>query len=384
MYDKKKNKKFTQSWKLEDYEILTDSGYVDLEYLHETIPYEVWKIKLENGYELECADEHILFDSNMNEIFCKDLKIGDYINTDQGNMMVISISCSDISEPMYDFQLSDKSDRRYYTNGILSHNTELSKQLAKYLFDSEDNMIRLDMSEYQDKISVNRLIGAASGYVGYDDTTVLDKIRQKPYSVILLDEIEKAHPDVFNLFLQVFDDGHMTDSHGRKVSFKNCVILMTSNVGVRMVKDFGTGVGFKTLSQSKMEDDQIKATLQRELHKKFSPEFLNRIDEIIYFKDLEKEDLEKIFEIELVKSINKAAAIGYKLILTKELKNKLVEVGYDSKSGARPMKRAIQSYVDDPITEKIIDESPEIGKVFIVDFKDDKTDITISDEVLPE
>jgi hypothetical protein len=371
VYDKKENKKFTQSWKLEDYEILTDDGFIDVEYLHETIPYEKWIVKLENGYELECADDHILFDSEMNEIFCKDLKIGDYINTDIGNSIVVSLSCTGEYENMYDFQLSKNSNKRYYTNGILSHNTELAKQLSKYLFDTEDNLIRLDMSEYQEKVSINRLIGASSGYVGYEDTTVLDKIRQKPYSVILLDEIEKAHPDVFNLFLQVFDDGHMTDSHGRKISFKNCVILMTSNVGVRIVKDFGTGVGFNTMSKAKMADENVKVILKKELTKKFSPEFLNRLDEIVYFRDLEKDDLTKIIELELVKSFEKAKAIGYILEVSTNMKNKLIEVGYDAKSGARPMKRAIQSYVDDVVTEMIIDECPELGKKLIVDFIDD-------------
>ena len=181
-------------------------------------------------------------------------------------------------------------------SGILIGNsgvgkTELAKQLAKYLFETEDSLIRLDMSEYMEKISLTRIQGSAPGYVGYEDANVLDKIRRKPYSVVLFDEIEKAHPDVFNLFLQMLDDGHVTDSHGRKVSFKNCVILMTSNVGTKTVKDFGTGVGFSTKGKEDTRVEEIKGILQKELEKKFAPEFINRLDEIIYFKDLGKEEI---------------------------------------------------------------------------------------------
>jgi ATP-dependent Clp protease ATP-binding subunit ClpC len=250
--------------------------------------------------------------------------------------------------------------------------TELAKQIAKYLFDSEDSLIRLDMSEYMEKISLTRIQGSAPGYVGYEDSNVLDKIRRKPYSVVLFDEIEKAHPDIFNLFLQMLDDGHVTDSHGRKVSFKNCVILMTSNVGTKIVKDFGSGVGFSTKAKKDKNDDEVKGILEKELKKKFAPEFINRIDEIIYFRDLGKEEILKIVELELNKTIGRATEIGYQLQVTDDTKEHLVEVGYDPQYGARPLKRAIQKWIDDYVTEFIIDNNPKIGTEMIVDYDSEK------------
>ena len=256
--------------------------------------------------------------------------------------------------------------------------TELAKQIAKYLFDSEDSLIRLDMSEYGEKISVNRIIGAPSAYVGYDDSTILDIIRRKPYSVILLDEIEKAHSEVFNVFLSAFDEGHMTDSHGRKVSLKNSIILMTSNVGTRKVKDFGTGVGFSTKTKSSQSTDEIKSILEKELKNKFAPEFINRIDDIIYFKDLDKEDILKIVDLELIKTINRAKGIGYDVTITDACKEHLIEVGYDPKYGARPLKRAIQRWIDDEITDFIITNSPNEGDKFLVDYNSDKDSTVIT------
>lgn len=246
--------------------------------------------------------------------------------------------------------------------------TELAKQIAKYLFDSEDSILRLDMSEFMEKIAVTRISGAAPGYIGFDDSNFLDKVRQKPYSVILLDEIEKAHSDVFNLFLQVFDDGHMTDSHGRKVSFKNCVILMTSNVGVRQLKDFGTGVGFSTKNKENSKIEDSNSILERELKKKFSPEFINRIDEIIYFKDLSKEDILKIVDLEIEKTLIRAEKINYKLSVNNELREHLVNVGYDPQYGARPLKRAIQKWVDDYVTEFIIENNPTEGTEMVITY----------------
>ena len=256
-----------------------------------------------------------------------------------------------------------KDPNRPIFSGILIGNsgvgkTELAKQIAKYMFESEDALIRLDMSEYMEKISLTRIQGSAPGYVGYEDANVLDKIRRKPYSVVLFDEIEKAHPDVFNLFLQMLDDGQVTDSHGRKVSFKNCIILMTSNVGTRVVKDFGSGVGFNTKSRNNSNDEMVKSILEKELKKKFAPEFINRLDEIIYFKDLGKEEILKIIDLELTKTVSRAKEIGYNLVITDELKEHLVEVGYDPQFGARPLKRAIQRWIDDYITEFIIENSP--------------------------
>ena len=261
--------------------------------------------------------------------------------------------------------------------------TELAKQIAKYLFDSEDSLIRLDMSEYMDKISMSKIQGSAPGYVGYEDANVLDRIRRKPYSVVLFDEIEKAHPEVFNIFLQMLDDGHVTDSHGRKVSFKNCIILMTSNVGTKLIKDFGTGVGFSTKNKENVREEEIKGILEKELKNKFAPEFINRLDEIIYFKDLGKEEILKIVDLELVKTIKRASDIGYPTEITETLKEHLVEVGYDPKYGARPLKRAIQRWVDDIITDYIIENNPKEGTKFLMDYnkEEEKSFVTLEKPV---
>jgi ATP-dependent Clp protease ATP-binding subunit ClpC len=268
-------------------------------------------------------------------------------------------------------------------SGILIGNsgvgkTELAKQIAKYMFESEDALIRLDMSEYMEKISLTRIQGSAPGYVGYEDANVLDKIRRKPYSVVLFDEIEKAHPDVFNLFLQMLDDGQVTDSHGRKVSFKNCIILMTSNVGTRVVKDFGSGVGFNTKSRNNSNDEMVKSILEKELKKKFAPEFINRLDEIIYFKDLGKEEILKIIDLELTKTVSRAKEIGYNLVITDELKEHLVEVGYDPQFGARPLKRAIQRWIDDYITEFIIENNPSQDSSLTITYNKDLDESVVS------
>ena len=270
-------------------------------------------------------------------------------------------------------------------SGILIGNsgvgkTELAKQLAKNMFESGDSLIRLDMSEFSEKISITRISGSAPGYVGYEDSTILDKVRQKPYSIILLDEIEKAHPDVFNLLLQMLDDGHMTDSHGRRISFKNCVILMTSNVGTKVIKDFGTGVGFSTSTKSKNIDADVKSTLEKELKKKFPPEFINRIDDIIYFRDLDKEDIKKIVVLELNKSIDRLKTLGHNAVIEDSLIEHLIEVGYDPQFGARPLKRAIQKWIDDAITEVLIEEEGLLlNSTFMMSYdKDaDKTKIEV-------
>lgn len=374
-YETKELRKFTKSFDLSDYQILTDTGFVDVEYLHETIPYEVWELKLENGMSLECADDHIVFLENGDEVFVKNLKVGDSIITDSGNSILTSVQNLGRLENMYDFELSENSNRRYYTNGILSHNTELAKQLARYLFDSDDSLIRIDMSEYGDKYTVSKILGSPQGYVGYDDTNVLDRIRRKPYSVILFDEIEKAHPDVFNIFLQMLDDGQMTDSQGRKVSFKNCVILMTSNVGTRVVKDFGAGVGFATTSKIESKESNVKSILEKELKKKFAPEFINRIDGIIYFKDLGKDEIMKIVTLELDKTLKRAEKLGYTLSIDEKLKDHLTTVGFDPQFGARPLKRAIQRWIDDSVTEYIMNNSPKIGSTLLMTY-DSENDIT--------
>ena len=378
VYQEKEVRKFTQSFELDNYEILTDSGWVDVEYLHETIPYRVYQLELVNGMELKCADDHIVYLSNGDEVFVKDLMPGDSVITEIGNVDVKSVTDLNFEENMYDFQLSNSSDRRYFTNGILSHNTELAKQVSKYLFEADDSMIRLDMSEYMEKISINRIIGSPQGYVGYDDSNILDRIRRKPYSVILLDEIEKAHPDVQNLFLQALDDGQMTDSHGRKVSFKNCVILMTSNVGTKVIKDFGLGIGFNTTTKNSNQDSDIKSVLEKELKKKFAPEFINRIDGIIYFRDLGRDEILKIVDLELVKTTGRAKKLGFVLDIDQTLKDHLLESGYDSQYGARPLKRAIQKWIDDPVTDYIMENNPKEGSSFFMSYdkEENKTVVT--------
>jgi len=247
--------------------------------------------------------------------------------------------------------------------------TQLCKILAKQLFDSEDSLIRVDMSEFMEKFAVSRLIGAPPGYVGHDEGGQLtEKVRRKPYSVILLDEIEKAHGEVFNILLQVLDDGQLTDSVGRKVSFKNTVIIMTSNTGSRQLKDFGTGIGFSSKNKEEVRREQEKEVIEKELKKTFAPEFLNRIDEIITFNSLTKEDINKIIDIEINKVVSRMKNLEFELELTETAMNHISEKGYDPEYGARPLKRAIQKYVEDPITEEIIKSNPKKGTKMLLDY----------------
>ncbi len=240
--------------------------------------------------------------------------------------------------------------------------TELAKALARYLFDSEDALIRIDMSEYMEKFSVSRLIGAPPGYVGYEEGGQLtERVRRKPYSVILLDEIEKAHPDVFNILLQVFDDGQLTDGLGRKVDFKNTLVIMTSNIGVRQLKDFGQGVGFATKARRDSAEDHSKGVIQSALKRTFSPEFLNRIDDVVIFNSLGEEEIFKIIDITLKDLYKRLDGLGYKLTLTEKAKKFVAEKGYDPQFGARPLHRAIQKYIEDPLAEFILNERPEEG-----------------------
>jgi ATP-dependent Clp protease ATP-binding subunit ClpC len=258
--------------------------------------------------------------------------------------------------------------------------TELAKQLAKHMFNSEDALIRLDMSEFSDKIATSKLTGTSPGYVGYEDgSPFLNKIKNKPYSVILLDEIEKAHPEIFNVFLQMLDEGFLTDGHGRKINFKNCIILMTSNVGTKVVQDFGTGVGFSTSSKTEKKEEEIKSVLEKELFKKFAPEFINRFDEIIYFKDLNEDDLLKIVELELVKVYERVEGIEFELEVDDTLKKHIISVGTDTRFGARILKRTIQKWVDDAVTDKVISDNPEKGSKFILSYndKDKKTEVKV-------
>ncbi len=247
--------------------------------------------------------------------------------------------------------------------------TELARSLARYLFDSEDSLIRIDMSEYMEKFTVSRLIGAPPGYVGYEEGGQLtEKVRRKPYSVILLDEIEKAHPDIYNILLQVLDDGQLTDGLGRKVDFKNTIIIMTSNIGVRQLKDFGAGVGFATQSRLQNEDEENKAVIEKALKRTFSPEFLNRIDDVIIFNSLTKEDIFSIIDISMKGVLKRIESLGYGLSLTEDAKAFLADKGYDQQFGARPLHRAIQKYLEDPLAEEILNMNVKPGDVLEVGF----------------
>jgi len=233
--------------------------------------------------------------------------------------------------------------------------TQLAKVLARELFDSEDTLVRIDMSEYMEKFAISRLIGAPPGYVGYEEGGQLtEKIRRKPYAVVLLDEIEKAHPDVFNMLLQVLDDGFLTDSLGRKIDFSNTIIIMTSNIGARKLKDFGTGVGFGTSAQKSQASDNARGIIENALKKAFAPEFLNRIDDVVVFNTLEKEHINLIIDIELEKLIDRIKDLGYTLKLSKKAKDFIADKGFDQQYGARPLKRAIQKYIQDALAEEII------------------------------
>ena len=246
--------------------------------------------------------------------------------------------------------------------------TQLAKILASEIFESEENLIRIDMSEYMEKFAISRLIGAPPGYVGYEEGGQLsEKVRLKPYSVILLDEVEKAHPDVFNMLLQVLDDGYLTDSVGRKVNFQNTIIIMTSNLGARQIKDFGIGVGFETSSQKAQADEFEKGVIKNALKKTFSPEFLNRIDDIVIFNSLEKKHMMEIIDIELVKVFKRINKLGYDINITKKAKEFLVNKGYDKKYGARPLNRAIQKYLEDIIAQEIVTDSIKENDLIKVD-----------------
>ena len=239
--------------------------------------------------------------------------------------------------------------------------TQLAKELAKYLFDTEDALIRIDMSEYMEKFAVSRLIGAPPGYVGYEEGGQLtEKVRRRPYSIILLDEIEKAHPDVFNLLLQALDDGQMTDSLGRKVDFKNTLIIMTSNIGVRKLKEFGTGVGFATQAKEEAADNETKGVIETALKRTFSPEFLNRIDDVVIFNSLGKDEIFRIIDLTLKSLYKRVKDLGYNLVLDDIAKNYLAEKGYDPQFGARPLNRAIQKYLEDPLAEFILNNQADL------------------------
>jgi len=257
--------------------------------------------------------------------------------------------------------------------------TELARALSRYMFDSEDSLIRIDMSEYMEKFTVSRLIGAPPGYVGYEEGGQLtEKVRRKPYSVILLDEIEKAHPDIYNILLQVLDDGQLTDGLGRKVDFKNTLIIMTSNIGVRQLKDFGDGVGFATSSRVENQDEANKAVIEKALKKTFSPEFLNRIDDVVIFNSLSREHIFNIIDILMKGVLKRLTNLGFSLELTANAKSFLADKGYDVAFGARPLHRAIQKYLEDPLAEEILNLNVKAGDVLIADTDAENSKLTFS------
>ena len=256
--------------------------------------------------------------------------------------------------------------------------TQLAKVLARHLFDNDEALIRIDMSEYMEKFAVTRLIGAPPGYVGYEEGGQLtEKVRRRPYSVVLLDEIEKAHPDVFNMLLQVLDDGQLTDSLGRKIDFKNTIIIMTSNIGARQLKDFGQGVGFGTQTRQESVEESNKGVVENALKKAFAPEFLNRIDDVVMFNSLGKEDIHKIIDIELNGLFGRVNSLGYTIKITDAAKDFIVDKGYDIQYGARPLKRAIQKYLEDPMAEEIIKSNLSEGDQIEIDFDNEKKEITV-------
>jgi ATP-dependent Clp protease ATP-binding subunit ClpC len=263
--------------------------------------------------------------------------------------------------------------------------TQLAKVLARELFDSEDALIRIDMSEYMEKFAISRLVGAPPGYVGYEEGGQLtEKVRRKPYSVVLLDEVEKAHPDVFNMLLQVLDDGFITDSLGRKIDFRNTIIIMTSNIGARQLKDFGQGVGFGTAAKKAQADDHQKSVIENALKKAFAPEFLNRIDDVIVFNPLEREHIHQIISIELDRLFQRIKDIGYDLKLSDSAKDYIADKGFDKQYGARPLKRAIQKYIEDALAEEIVNSNLNEGDSIFMDFDKKKEELTIKIEKAEE
>lgn len=256
--------------------------------------------------------------------------------------------------------------------------TQLAKVLAKFLFDTTDNLVRIDMSEYMEKFSVSRLVGAPPGYVGYEEGGQLtEKVRRKPYSVVLLDEIEKAHPDVFHIMLQVLDEGQLTDSLGRRVDFRNTIVILTSNIGTRQISEFGHGIGFDTQAKKASRDEQTKSILQKALQKTFAPEFLNRIDDVIMFNSLGKEDINKIIDLELKGLYERVKSLGYTLKIANAARDFIAEKGFDANYGARPLKRAIQKYLEDPMAEVLIKATQQDGDTIHVGFNSAKSEIKI-------
>lgn len=349
-------KKIIKTTKIEDYQVLSDDGFVDVVALHETIPYEVYDLKLSDGKRIKCADNHILFDEFKNKVFVKSLEIGDRVMVDDmKTSIVISNEKTGIFKNMFDLELTETSNRTYYTNNILSHNTHLAKSLAELLFNDKDKLIRFDMSEFMEKHSVSRLIGSPPGYVGYEEGGELTEIiKNKPFSVILFDEIEKAHKDVFNILLQILDEGHLTNSFGHKINFTNCLVIMTSNIGAKKVSEYGDGIGFNTVNNKNEKYEVKKSMIQKSLKQHFNPEFLNRIDDIVLFNPLSEEVLNKIILIELDKLKTRLTNKNYFISFDDSIINRIVELNNQEEYGARPLKRIIQNLCEDFLSEEIL------------------------------
>lgn len=365
-------RKFTNTYEITDFEVETDTGYAEIVALHETIPYLKYILKTKKGYELECADDHILFDENLNEKFAKDFRIGDKIYTIDGIDEILYIENTEVEETMYDLELCENSNHRYYTNGILSHNTLLAKKLAEEIFGDEKALVRIDMSEYSEKNSVSKLTGAAPGYIGYDNGGQLtEAIKHKQHCVLLLDEIEKADQEIYNLFLQLFDEGRLTDSSGQIVNFKNVIVLMTSNIGAKQAADFGNGLGFVT-----NEEANKKAIIEKQLKQKFAPEFLNRLDKIIYFNTLTEDNLKDIVKLEINKFSRRLKEIKYDIKYDESVVNFIHEQAIKQKEfGARPIIRLIQNNLEDAITDMILENDYAPEYVFSVTYNNNHIEI---------
>ena len=365
-------RKFIEQYNVNDYQIETDDGFVDIENFLVTIEYEKYYIKTQNGLELYCADEHILFDDELNEVFVKNLSINDKILTKYGVDTIVEVYSTNEYENMYDLQLCDDSKHRYYTNDILSHNTLIAKQLAKQIFGSERDLVRIDMSEYSEKSSVSKLLGSNPGYLGFENGGQLtEAVKHKQHCVLLLDEIEKADQEVYNIFLQLFDEGRLTDSGGQIVNFKNVIILMTSNIGAKEASELGGGVGF-------VNDENInkKTIIEKQLKKTFTPEFINRIDQIVYFNSLTDENLKEIVKLEIEKLNNRLKDLKYSITYTDEVVDFIHELAIKQKEyGARPIIRLIQDNIEDKITDLLLLSDYNENYVFKANVENGKINI---------
>lgn len=368
-------RKFTDIIDVNDYQVECDSGFVDIVSLCETVPYIKYIIETEGNKILKCADKHILFDENYNEVFADELTVGDCIITKDGVEVIKKITNTNTYETMYDLQLSDNSKHRYYTNDILSHNTLIAKQLAKELFGDEKALVRFDMSEFSDKVAVNKLIGSNPGYIGYEEGGQLtETIKNKKHCVLLLDEIEKADPEIYNIFLQVLDEGFLTDNSGQRVDFKNVIVLFTSNIGAKTASDFGKGIGF-----NENESENTKRILLKQLKNKFPPEFLNRLDDIIYFNSLNNDNLKEVVKIEINKLNQRLKNIGYQIEYDNSILDYILEkIKDESEFGARPIMRAIQDIIENKITDSLLENDYEEGYTFKISCCSDLSEIIVA------